>query len=359
MRAVSADFRARKGDLESELRLHLSAQSLELFAEEFLDASAAQADDMRVLLFEASFVVVFFAFEVSQVQLVHQTAFLEQLQRAIHRDAVELGVLLFGHLIQALGVQMQPGVVDQFEQQPPLAREANPPFAQRILDPGAGHGSSRRLAWRAGSVSGEHLLLSFSSHGILAFVGQTAVPSWTLPRTAACVFFMEDFGPLIASPKVTAKREQMSELEHKKTILVVDDDATILESVRGFLDGDYHVLSALSGKEALERSRDFKAEIHLLLSDFQMQGMTGIELATQITAARPDIKVLLMSGYPAGMLVLNEGWHFLPKPFVSSQLLALVVGLISPDKGVQVRSVTTEWHRQVAFSRKSRLQENK
>ncbi|HSP66369.1 MAG TPA: response regulator [Bryobacteraceae bacterium] len=151
----------------------------------------------------------------------------------------------------------------------------------------------------------------------------------------------------------------MSELEHKKTILVVDDDATILESVRGFLDGDYHVLSALSGKEALERSRDFKAEIHLLLSDFQMQGMTGIELATQITAARPDIKVLLMSGYPAGMLVLNEGWHFLPKPFVSSQLLALVVGLISPDKGVQVRSVTTEWHRQVAFSRKSRLQENK
>jgi len=32
------------------------------------------------------------------------------------------------------------------------------------------------------------------------------------------------------------------------------------------------------------------------------------------------------------MLILNEGWHFLPKPFVASQLLALVVGLVSPDK---------------------------
>lgn len=124
----------------------------------------------------------------------------------------------------------------------------------------------------------------------------------------------------------------MSELQHKKTILLVDDDATLLESVRGFLGDDYNVLSAGSGLEALQESKTYRSEIHLLLSDFQMEGMTGIELATQLTAERPKIKVLLMSGYPAGMLVLNEGWHFLPKPFVSSQLLALVVGLISPDK---------------------------
>jgi DNA-binding NtrC family response regulator len=124
----------------------------------------------------------------------------------------------------------------------------------------------------------------------------------------------------------------MNELEHRKTILLVDDDATVLKSVRGFLGRDYNVLSANSGQEALQQSKDWKSEIHLLLSDFQMQGMTGIELATQITAERPKIKVLLMSGYPAGMLILNEGWHFLPKPFISSQLLALVVGLVSPDK---------------------------
>jgi len=125
---------------------------------------------------------------------------------------------------------------------------------------------------------------------------------------------------------------QTTGVEKKRTILVVDDDAVLLKSVGRFLDGDYNVLTANSSKEALQKSNDCKSEIHLLLSDFQMDGMTGIELATTITAERPKIKVLLMSGYPAGMLVLNEGWHFLPKPFISSQLLALVVGLVSPDK---------------------------
>jgi len=124
----------------------------------------------------------------------------------------------------------------------------------------------------------------------------------------------------------------MTDSRQKKTILLVDDDAALLDSVRGFLDGDYNVVSAMSGQEALQKSKTFKSEIHLLLSDFQMEGMTGIELATQLTAERPEVKVLLMSGYPAGMLILNEGWHFLPKPFVASQLLALVVGLVSPDK---------------------------
>lgn len=126
--------------------------------------------------------------------------------------------------------------------------------------------------------------------------------------------------------------EETPKTGDKKTILVVDDDATILESVTGFLGRDYNVLWARSGKEALEHSTTFPSEIHLLLSDFQMPEMTGIELATQVTAQRPGIKVLLMSGYPAGMLVLNEGWHFLAKPFIPSQLRVLIEGLISPNK---------------------------
>ena len=129
MRAIPADFRARESDLKSELRLHLAADGLELFAEKLLDAAAAQADDVRVLLFQPGFVVMLFALEVRQIQLVHQAAFLEQLQRAIHGDAIELGIFFLGHLIQAFGVQMQAGVVDQIQQQAPLAREANPALA--------------------------------------------------------------------------------------------------------------------------------------------------------------------------------------------------------------------------------------
>jgi two-component system cell cycle sensor histidine kinase/response regulator CckA len=136
---------------------------------------------------------------------------------------------------------------------------------------------------------------------------------------------------------------QSPELEEpQKTILVVDDDPPTLELVSGFLRSQYNVLTANGGNQALQRSKDCKDAIDLLLTDFSMAGMTGIELATQITLARPTIKVLLMSGFTGGMLVLNEGWHFLPKPFVSSQLKTLVVGLLSPDLKSRF-SGATEW----------------
>ena len=129
-----------------------------------------------------------------------------------------------------------------------------------------------------------------------------------------------------------SQMEQLPVLQHQKTVLVVDDNPDVLKLISGALDADYCILMANSGQEALEKFNDSESEIHLLLSDFQMPGMTGIELATKITARRPKIKVLLMSGFTGGMLVLNEGWHFLPKPFIPSQLRALIVGLVSPHQ---------------------------
>jgi DNA-binding response OmpR family regulator len=121
--------------------------------------------------------------------------------------------------------------------------------------------------------------------------------------------------------------------ERGNTILVVDDDPSILAVVSELLiDGGYHVLTARTGAKGLEQSRKFKGTIDLLLSDFQMPGMSGVDLATVMTQERSNLKVLLMSGFTDGMLVLNEGWHFLAKPFVASQLRALVMGMLSPDK---------------------------
>jgi len=116
----------------------------------------------------------------------------------------------------------------------------------------------------------------------------------------------------------------------QKTILVVDDEPTVLAFVSEFLGANYNVLTATSGAEALQQSKDFEDEIHLLLSDFLMPGVNGIDLATEITVQRPSIKVLLMSGYTGGMLALKEGWHFLAKPFIPSQLRTSIAGLISP-----------------------------
>ena len=125
--------------------------------------------------------------------------------------------------------------------------------------------------------------------------------------------------------------EQTPELlPTQKTILLVDDDAGVQASVSRNLKDYYNILIASSGVEALQRSPDFAGEIHLLLTDFVMAGMNGVELASQITVQRPEIKVLLMSGYANGTLALNEGWHFLTKPFNPLQLRLLIADLISP-----------------------------
>ena len=119
----------------------------------------------------------------------------------------------------------------------------------------------------------------------------------------------------------------------QKTLFVVDDDPQILKFVSGFLvQSNYKVLTASNGADALQQSKDYEDEIDLLLSDFQMPGMSGVDLATKMTLERPQLKVLLMSGFTEGMLVLNEGWHFMAKPFIPSQLRALITGLISPEK---------------------------
>jgi hypothetical protein len=55
-----------------------------------------------------------------------------------------------------------------------------------------------------------------------------------------------------------------------------------------------------------------------------------VDLGTATTLERPQLKALPTCGFPEGMLVLNEGWHFLSKPLVTSQLRALIAGLVSP-----------------------------
>src|SRR5438067_9175939 len=104
--------------------------------------------------------------------------------------------------------------------------------------------------------------------------------------------------------------EQQNAGTGAKTILVADDDEALLKFVSGFLaQSGFHVLVAGSGEEALKQSKTYNGPIHLLLSNIQMPGITGIELGTKLTLERPDTKVMLMSGFASGMLVLNSGWQ--------------------------------------------------
>ena len=126
-----------------------------------------------------------------------------------------------------------------------------------------------------------------------------------------------------------------SHRNNQKTILVVTNEPSMLDFISGFLvKTGYNVLSATGGDEGVRRMTQYEDEIHLLLSALDMPGVNGLGLAAQVSTKWPKVKVLLMSECSVGTLILNEGWHFLPKPFLQSQLSALISTLIMPEGAI-------------------------
>jgi DNA-binding NtrC family response regulator len=123
------------------------------------------------------------------------------------------------------------------------------------------------------------------------------------------------------------RRTPTSKLE---TILVVDDDETVLAVVVGILrHAKFQVLSADNGPRAIKLAKATKGRIDLLLSDVDMPMLSGPDLGEALKKARPDLHVMLMSGGAKGnLLVLNYGWAFIQKPFVAAKLVQMVAEVL-------------------------------
>ena len=105
-----------------------------------------------------------------------------------------------------------------------------------------------------------------------------------------------------------------------ETILLVDDDSAIRHLARQILaSAAYHVLEAANADDATTIAESHASDIHLLVTDVFMPGVSGRSLAYRLLVARPDMKVLFMSGYTEGAVlhhgILAKGVAFLQKPF--------------------------------------------
>ena len=102
-------------------------------------------------------------------------------------------------------------------------------------------------------------------------------------------------------PLIRATTQPMApevSLRTGETILLVDDDASARNSMQRILDhAGYRVLPAPSGKRALKIFAERNSEIDLLVADWMMPGMNGRELADQLRRQKPDLRVVLISGY--------------------------------------------------------------
>ncbi len=116
---------------------------------------------------------------------------------------------------------------------------------------------------------------------------------------------------------------------NNELILLVEDDIQVLRLAKLILEEyGYQVLSAANSIEALRVWETNMAKINLLFSDVVMPGkISGIELANLLTKEKPELKVVITSGY--NMEMIDKGYQaknfeFLPKPYTPMDLLKII-----------------------------------
>jgi signal transduction histidine kinase len=117
----------------------------------------------------------------------------------------------------------------------------------------------------------------------------------------------------------------VEQLQGTETILLAEDEDEVRDLTRTVLQKrGYTVLDACNGNEALAICKHHRGPVHLLLTDVVMPGMGGCELAQKLATARPETKVLYMSGHADDAMIrhglLSSDIFFLPKPFTPNIL---------------------------------------
>jgi PAS domain S-box-containing protein len=114
-----------------------------------------------------------------------------------------------------------------------------------------------------------------------------------------------------------------------ETILLTEDEPAVRFATRTILEqAGYKVIEAANGHFALDTFRQRMDEIDLVITDMIMPGMNGRELADQLRAIRPDIRLVFTSGYTDDTVLrqslLDQGSHFIQKPYTPQALTAKV-----------------------------------
>jgi two-component system cell cycle sensor histidine kinase/response regulator CckA len=130
------------------------------------------------------------------------------------------------------------------------------------------------------------------------------------------------------------KNEESPAITGTGTVLIVEDDDMVRKIASEMLEAvGYTVIAIGKPEEALALCGDPGAAIDLLITDVIMPGMSGKELRDRVELTRPGIKVLFMSGYTSDVIahrgVLEEGVHFLQKPFSMNDLARKVRDLLN------------------------------
>jgi PAS domain S-box-containing protein len=123
-------------------------------------------------------------------------------------------------------------------------------------------------------------------------------------------------------------------LRGTETVLLVEDAGSVRELTREWLKtGGYNVLEANDPDEAIRIAKQYRGAIHVLITDVIMPGMNGPALAKKLTAMRPDMKVLYISGYTGfiDQKTIEPAAPIVSKPFTREALLGKLREAVSEE----------------------------
>ena len=164
---------------------------------------------------------------------------------------------------------------------------------------------------------------------VFGIVQQSGGSVWVYSEVGKGTTFKVYLPRVEANVEAVRATEAPTTLRGSETILLVEDDDQVRAVARGILrKNGYHVIEGRNAGEALLHSEGYPGTIHLLLSDVVMPQMSGPELAKRLAKARPDIRVLCMSGYTDDSIVrhgvLEAHIAFLQKPITPDMLATKV-----------------------------------
>ena len=253
------------------------------------------------------------------------------------------------------------------------ARDAMPSGGQIILETGNAELDEHYVSRHPGSHTGQHVVLTVSDTGCgmdentkskifepfftTKPVGQgTGLGLSTVygivKQNAGTVFVYSEPGKgtsfKIYFPRMAAKADPLLLPVDKavpsggsETILVVEDDAPLRElAVRILQDAGYQVIEAKDAESALDIVRASEQGIDLVLTDVIMPGKSGVELLERAKLIRPNLRLLLMSGYAGDLVALRGGLMLqgtlMEKPFTRSSLLKKVYSVLRSESAEQL-----------------------
>jgi CheY-like chemotaxis protein len=130
-------------------------------------------------------------------------------------------------------------------------------------------------------------------------------------------------------PQKKSRSMEITPGRGSETVLLVEDEAGVRTLARLVLEKEgYTVIEAHNGCDALLLSQQHAGSIHLMATDIVMPNMSGPEVAKQLMALRPDMKILFLSGYTDDAIIrhgfIDGDLPFLQKPFTKRALLKKV-----------------------------------